>query len=60
MVKIAVIFADGMEEIEALTPVDIFRRAGATVNSVSVSGKEVKRFSRNNRDCRRFCRTSRF
>lgn len=42
MVKIAVIFADGMEEIEAITPVDILRRAGVTVNSVSVSGKEVK------------------
>ncbi len=42
MVKVAVIFADGMEEIESLTPIDVLRRAGATVESVSVSGKEVK------------------
>ena len=39
MIKVGVIFADGMEEIEALTPVDLLRRAGATVNTVSVSGE---------------------
>ena len=38
MKKVAVVFADGMEEIEALTPVDLLRRAGATVDTVSVSG----------------------
>ncbi len=36
MKKIAVIFADGMEEIEALTPVDVLRRANVLVDTVSV------------------------
>lgn len=39
MKKIAVVFADGTEEIEALTPVDVLRRAGAVCDIVSVSGK---------------------
>ena len=39
MKKIAVIFANGTEELEALTPVDVLRRAGAEVEIVSVSGK---------------------
>ena len=39
MKKIAVLFADGTEEIEGLTPVDILRRAGAEVDIVSVGGE---------------------
>jgi 4-methyl-5(b-hydroxyethyl)-thiazole monophosphate biosynthesis len=37
MKKVAVLFADGFEEIEALTPVDYLRRAGADVAIVSLS-----------------------
>lgn len=37
--KIAVFFANGTEELEALTPVDILRRAGAVCDLVSVSGE---------------------
>jgi 4-methyl-5(b-hydroxyethyl)-thiazole monophosphate biosynthesis len=38
--KIGVYFADGTEELEALTPVDILKRAGASCDIISVS-KEV-------------------
>lgn len=36
--KIAVIFANGTEEIEALTPVDVLRRAKIDVDVVSING----------------------
>ena len=36
-----VFFADGFEEVEALTPVDYVRRAGAKVVTVGVTGKTV-------------------
>jgi 4-methyl-5(b-hydroxyethyl)-thiazole monophosphate biosynthesis len=37
MKRVAVLFADGFEEIEALTPVDYLRRAGADVSIVSLN-----------------------
>ena len=39
--KIAVIFANGTEEIEGITPVDVLRRADVTCDIVSVSGEPV-------------------
>lgn len=42
MSNVIVFLADGFEEIEGLTVVDLFRRAGITVNTVSIKeGKEV-------------------
>lgn len=37
MKKVYVFLADGFEEIEGLTPVDLLRRAGAEVQTVSIS-----------------------
>lgn len=36
--KIAVIFSNGTEEIEGITAVDVFRRAGADCDIVSIDG----------------------
>ena len=41
MKKLAVLFADGTEEIEGVTPVDILRRAGATCDIVSVNDRII-------------------
>lgn len=41
MNKIAVFFATGYEEIEALTVVDLCRRAGIEVDMVSVTGQQA-------------------
>ena len=41
MKKIAVLFANGTEEIEGITPVDVLRRAGAICDIVSVSEKII-------------------
>ena len=38
--KIAVLFANGTEEIEALTPVDVLRRANVECDLVSISGEK--------------------
>lgn len=40
MAKIYVFLADGCEEIEALTPVDLLRRAGHEVCTVSIMGRK--------------------
>ena len=40
--KTAVFFANGTEELEALTCVDVLRRTGATCDIVSVSGEYPK------------------
>lgn len=39
MAKVYSFFADGLEEIEALTPVDFLRRAGHDVTTVSIMGR---------------------
>ncbi len=36
---IAILLADGFEEIEALTPLDVLRRAGLNVKTVGINGK---------------------
>ena len=41
MKKVNVFLADGFEEIEALTVVDLLRRAGVTVTMVSVTGETL-------------------
>lgn len=39
MKTIYVFLAEGFEEVEALTPVDVLRRAGLPVKTVSVTGE---------------------
>lgn len=41
MKTVAVLLADGFEEIEALTPIDYLRRAGVKVASVGIAGRTV-------------------
>ena len=41
MKTIFVFLAEGFEEIEALTPVDVLRRAGLSVKTVSIMDKQV-------------------
>ncbi len=39
--KIALLLANGFEEIEALTPLDFLRRAGADIDTIGIGGKEI-------------------
>lgn len=41
MAKIAIFFAEGYEEIEALTVVDLCRRSGITIDMISVTGGKM-------------------
>ena len=41
MKSIAVLISDGSEEIEALTPVDVLRRAGVNVKLISVCNEKI-------------------
>lgn len=41
MAKVYEFLADGFEEIEALLPVDILRRGGVAIQTVSVTGSEL-------------------
>ena len=41
MATVAVILADGFEEIEALTPVDVLRRANITCDMIGLTDQTV-------------------
>ena len=41
MAKVAVILAEGFEEIEALTPVDVLRRANIACDTVGLTDQKV-------------------
>ena len=47
MAKVYSFFADGLEEIEALTPVDLLRRAGHEVKTVSIMKRSSIRGAHN-------------
>lgn len=42
MKKVNVYLAEGFEEIEAITVIDVLRRAGIDVTTISISSREVK------------------
>lgn len=46
MKKVYVILADGFEEMEMVTPVDLLRRAGIDCQTVSITGKQTVKGAR--------------
>ena len=44
--KVYIFFAEGFEEIEALAPVDILKRAGLDVTLVSITGNQIVKSTR--------------
>ena len=47
MAKVYVFLANGFEEVEAMSPVDVFRRAGIEVVTVSITGSEFVKGAHN-------------
>lgn len=47
MAEVCIFFADGLEEIEGLTVVDLFRRVGISIDIVSINGTERVKGSHN-------------
>ncbi|OZT04470.1 DJ-1 family glyoxalase III [Prevotella sp. 885] len=47
MTKVYVFLADGFEDVEALAPVDILRRGGVGVVTVSINGSEMVKSAHN-------------
>ena len=47
MAKVYLFLANGFEEVEAMTPVDVFRRAGIEVVTVSITGSEFVKGAHN-------------
>ena len=55
MPKVCVLLADGFEEIEAITALDLFRRAEFETHAIGVSARDV-RGSHDHRDVGRIAR----
>ena len=53
MIRLALILAEGFEEVEALTPVDLLRRAGIGCDMVSLSAATASGSWRTPRGTRR-------